>query len=273
MKNYLALTLLIISLSCCNRHQKPVTETQELKPLILVSKDYNDVFQKWLSASVKHEQFTCFNMYDLKNKDSITLLLNQADGIIISGGEDVNPALYGKEDEINRCGSIDTYRDSLEQMMILYAMNQKIPLLGVCRGHQIMNVTFGGTLIIDIPKDVGSLYVHRDTRKEGEQKSTATLHTVYAENGTFLYNIVKSDSGIVYSNHHQAVENLAPEFIASSDAEDMIIESIEPVDTLLHPFILGVQWHPEAMDVNNPFSGNIGRKFIYSVNLRCSHRN
>ncbi|MCF6200710.1 MAG: gamma-glutamyl-gamma-aminobutyrate hydrolase family protein, partial [Hydrogenimonas sp.] len=66
-------------------------------------------------------------------------------------------------------------------------------------------------------------------------------------------------------NHHQAVKKLAKGFRISACAKDKVAEAIEPVDTLLHPFILGVQWHPEAMDVKNPLSGRIGRKFMYKV--------
>ncbi len=257
--------LLIISLIVSCKHQQKVSSSNQPVPLILVSKDYNNTHEKWLSNSVGNHNLKCVNMYAVKSSDSINLLLKKADGIIISGGEDVNPSLYGKQDEIERCGTINPHRDSLEQKMIRFAVKNKIPLLGICRGDQILNVTEGGSLLIDIPTDIGSKYLHRDSRKAKEHKSTAVYHSVYIEKGTFLYNIVKVDSGNGYSNHHQAVKKLAKGFRISACAKDKVAEAIEPVDTLLHPFILGVQWHPEAMDVKNPLSGRIGRKFMYKV--------
>ena len=266
MKKIFALLIIILVFGSCKHQQKAVKENNDPKPLILVSKDNKGVFQTSLSKSTGNQKLECLNMYSVKNPDSLKKLLRKADGIIISGGEDVYPGLYGKFDEKDRCGVTDQYRDSLEQMMIKYAISNKIQLLGVCRGHQILNVSQGGTLIIDIPEDIGSKYLHRDARKKELNKSTSVYHTVYIEKGTYLYNIVKADSGSVYSNHHQSVEKLAPGFYISSYAKDKVIESIEPKDTLNHPFILGVQWHPEAMDVKNPLSGKIAGKFMGKVN-------
>ncbi len=265
MKKFLVVVALVSIFSSCKHQQQSVTQVEVPKPLVLVSKDFNHTHQNWLRASIGNDKVKCVNMYAIKSLDSIRIMLKQADGIIISGGEDVNPALYGKEKELDRCGTINQHRDSLEQMMIRYAVNRKIPLLGICRGHQILNVTQGGSLIIDIPTDVGSLYLHRDSRKAKEHKSTAVDHMIYIEKGTYLHNIVKVDSGSAYSNHHQAVDKLAPFFRISSYGKDKVVESIEPADTLRHPFILGVQWHPEAMKAENPLSGTIGRKFMGKV--------
>ena len=257
--------LFIISLIVSCKHQQKTISYKPATPLILVSKDYKEIYQKWLKNSVENENFKCVNLYAVKNKDSVNLLFKKADGVIITGGEDVNPSLYGKQNELDRCGTINPHRDSLEQKMIRYAVKNKLPLLGICRGHQILNVTEGGSLIIDIPTDIGSKYLHRDSRKAVEHKSTAVYHNIYIEKRTFLYNIVRVDSGKIYSNHHQAVEKLAKGFKISAYAKDKVAEAIEPADTLQHPFILGVQWHPEAMDVKNPLSGRIAGKFMYKV--------
>ncbi len=259
------LYILIIGLSVSCKHQQHVNSEKKSVPLVLVSKDFRNTHEKWLSNSVGNHNFKCVNMYAIKSKDSVNLLLKKADGIIIAGGEDVNPGLYGKQNELDRCGTINPHRDSLEQKMIKFAIKNKIPLLGICRGHQILNVTEGGSLIIDIPTDVGSKYLHRDSRKAKENKSTAVYHEIYIKRNTFLYNIVKVDSGNGYSNHHQAVEKIATGFEVSAFAKDKVVEAIEPSDTTLHPFILGVQWHPEAMDTKNPLSGTIGRKFMNKV--------
>jgi putative glutamine amidotransferase len=142
--------------------------------------------------------------------------------------------------------------------MIQYAMENDIPLLGICRGHQILNVANNGSLIIDIPSDYDTTIVHR---KGGD-------HMVRIIEGTLLSDLILPDSGLVNSSHHQAVEDLAPGFRASAFAPDGIIEAIEPVDPYEHPFILGVQWHPETLvrvSENHPFSMPILMRFVEEV--------
>ncbi len=265
MKKYIVLFVLVMIFSSCKHQQETVLKTSMKSPIVLVSKDYKSTHQTWLRNSIKNDNVVCVNMYAINSIDSFKMMLKKADGIIISGGEDVNPALYGKQKELNRCGKINPHRDSLEFLLIKFAINKKIPLLGICRGHQILNVSQGGTLIIDIPKDVGSDFIHRDSRERYRNNSTSVFHKIYIEKGSYLYNIVKVDSGYAYSNHHQAVEKVANKFKVSSFASDKVAESIEPIDTLQHPFILGIQWHPEATDVKNPLSGTIARKFMNKV--------
>ena len=257
MKKFFLALIIISFFASCKHQQKNIKKYDGSKPIILVSKDSKKTFQTWLQNASNEKKFECFNMYSIKEKNSINIMLKKTDGIIISGGEDVNPALYGKEYELERCGTITKYRDSLEQVMINYALENNIPLLGICRGHQIMNVSFGGSLIIDIPEDIGSESLHRNMGR--------TNHMIYIEKGSYLYNIVKVDSGIILSNHHQAVDKLASKYTISSYAIDKVAESIEPTDTLNHPFILGVQWHPEGMDVKNPLSGKIALKYLWKV--------
>jgi putative glutamine amidotransferase len=228
---------------------------QSDKPFVLVSKDYDNRFAEWLPMSGR-ESITV-NMYTV-DPDSIAYYLSRASGIIISGGPDVNPVLYGKASETDRCEGIDNRRDSLELRMIRYAMENHIPLLGICRGHQILNVANEGSLIIDIPSDYDTTIVHRG----GEG------HMIRIMEGTLLADIILPDSGMVNSSHHQAVETLAPGFLVSAVAPDGIIEAIEPVARDAHPFILGVQWHPETLirtDENHPFSLPILTYFVEEV--------
>jgi len=224
-------------------------------PVVLVSKDYDNRFAEWLPMAGR--PFKPVNMYTVCD-DSIAYYLSMADGIIISGGPDVNPGLYGKASETDRCENIDNRRDTLELSMIRYAMENDIPLLGICRGHQILNVANKGSLIIDIPSDYDTTIIHR---KGGD-------HMVRIIEGTLLSDLLVPDSGLVNSSHHQAVENLAPGFRVAAIAPDGIIEAIEPVDRDGHPFILGVQWHPETLvqeSENHPFSLPILTRFMEEV--------
>lgn len=221
-------------------------------PVILVSKDYDNRFVQWLPMAGR--PCLVVSMYAV-SADSIAYYLSKADGIIISGGPDVNPAWYGKVSETERCENIDNRRDSLEIRMIRYAMDHDIPLLGICRGQQMLNVANNGSLIIDIPTDHDTTIMHRG---DGE-------HLVRVIEGTLLSELILPDSGFVNSSHHQAVEHLAPGFRASAYAPDGIIEAIEPVDLMEHSFILGVQWHPETLvreSKDHPFSRPILLRFM-----------
>jgi putative glutamine amidotransferase len=241
---FLIVFFLVILLVGCSH--KPDAE-------ILISKIYNDNFPEWLSQTGKNLVFK--DMYKVR-MDSVDYFLREADGIIISGGEDVNPALYGMEKEIGKCEEIDYRRDTLEIRMIKYAIANRIPLLCICRGCQILNVVNGGTLIPDIQTDYGTAIIHRG----GTSK-----HTVSISEGTLLYEICRVRGDTVNSYHHQAVKDIAPSFRAVAYAQDSIIEAIEPADTSGHAFLLGLQWHPEVMEFSDPLSGLVADRFIKEV--------
>jgi putative glutamine amidotransferase len=229
-------------------------ESPSTKPLIIISKEYNKNFSSWLSmADTNHNRV---NMYNV-SEDSISLLLSLADGIIISGGPDIDPAIYGKESEKDRCENIDYRRDSLEMRMIRHAMDHDIPLLCICRGHQMLNAFMGGSLIIDIPTDHDTIIQHR---QNGE-------HDISIIEGTLLADILKLKTGSVNSRHHQAVDELAPGFIASAYAPDGIIEAMELADRERHPFVLGLQWHPESMirDSDSPLALPVVIRYMEAV--------
>lgn len=219
-------------------------------PCILISKEYTPNFHEWLSQDDRRVDLV--NMYAV-GADSIEYYLLRSDGIILSGGPDVNPALYGKEEMAGICEDIDYRRDTLEYRMIRYAMYNNIPLLAICRGCQILNVANGGTLIPDIPSYFDTVILHNG----GTNK-----HLINILEGTLLYEICQTGRDTVNSYHHQAVEETAPSFRAVAFAEDSLIEAIELADTSLHPFILGIQWHPEAMEFSDQLSGPIAVRFI-----------
>jgi gamma-glutamyl-gamma-aminobutyrate hydrolase PuuD len=123
-----------------------------------------------------------------------------------------------------------------------------MPVFGVCRGQQILNVALGGTLIIDIPTDHPGKVIHQ------QEDYLSCFHLVTLVKGSQLHNISKSDTGSVTSNHHQAIEKVAPGLKIVAWTTDSIPEAIEWSDPAGKPFLIAVQWHPERMDAKSPLS-------------------
>ncbi|MFO7940818.1 MAG: gamma-glutamyl-gamma-aminobutyrate hydrolase family protein [Bacteroidales bacterium] len=222
------------------------------QPLILISKDYNGHIQEWMQDLAPDNNLRI--CYDIP-QDSLLFFLEQADGMIIGGGRDVHPDLYGKPDYVSQCGSFDRFRDSLELRMIEYAMTHKIPLLGICRGHQILNVALGGTLVPDIP----TAYPESNIR---HRRIFAKAHVIHILPGSWLADLPVQKRQKVNSRHHQCIDLLAPGFRVAALSPDSIIESIEYIDAE-HPFAIGVQWHPESL--RNSLSMAVGRAFLQAV--------
>ena len=195
------------------------------------------------------------NLYPMP-LDSAILALDHCSGLLLSGGEDVYPGIYGMESDTARGTEINRHRDSLEIAMIARAFDSGLPIMGICRGNQILNVYLGGSLVIDIPSDFGTSVAHQCVDWEH------CFHEVYPVKGSLLANISGVDSGLVTTNHHQAVRILAKGLRANVFSGDSLTEGIEWADTTGKPFLLGVQWHPERMDAENPLSGPIARKFV-----------
>jgi putative glutamine amidotransferase len=163
-------------------------------------------------------------------------LIGTLDGLLVPGGWDVDPARYGQEAH-PETDSPRPARDEWEQALILEAIRQDVPLLTICRGEQLLNVTLGGTLHQHLPDIVGEgvyqLGGHQFNKIEVEIKAHSLLN-----------NLLGEDSAIVPVSHHQAVDRLGDGLVAAAWSEDQIVEAIE------HPgqrFCLGVQWHPEQL--------------------------
>ncbi|MBN2662307.1 MAG: gamma-glutamyl-gamma-aminobutyrate hydrolase family protein [Bacteroidales bacterium] len=223
--------------------------------IIVISADtHENHVTKWLSNFDDNVQIvTLYGMSD----DSVNYYLSVASGVVITGGEDVNPALYGKDSLLTLCGTINNYRDSLEIKMINFALLNKIPLFGICRGLQIMNVSQGGSLIVDIPYFVGDT-LHRIL-------SGRTYHNVNVLNNSLISEFIDADSGLVLSNHHQAIDQLAEIFNIAAFASDSVIEAIEIKDTNKYNFAAGVQWHPEGMNFDDAMGKPFAIAFLKQV--------
>jgi microsomal dipeptidase-like Zn-dependent dipeptidase/gamma-glutamyl-gamma-aminobutyrate hydrolase PuuD len=162
------------------------------------------------------------------------------DGLIITGGPDVDPLRY-REDPLQALGEVDPLRDEYELKLVKLATDRNIPLLGVCRGEQLINVFFGGTLYQDIPSQrTGRPLVKHVQKMPGKYPS----HTVSVTPGSQLAALTGSGTLRINSFHHQAVKDVAPGFRAVAWSSDSIVEAIEAWPE--RP-ILAVQWHPEAM--------------------------
>jgi len=234
-------------------------ETKKSKQIkIAISKEKSDnsttKYADWLLRHNNNIEY--YNLYPL-GIDSAVKLLKTCDGLLLTGGEDVFPGYYGKIDDTSRCGSFDRYRDSLEFSLIDNAISNKIPIFGVCRGEQILNISQGGTLYIDIPTDYDTIVKHRN------HNFSRSFHPIILVNNTLLYNSCRgNNTGDVVSHHHQGIEKLGNALVISAYAKDNLAEAIEWADTTNSNFLMAVQWHPEAMDTLHPLSAPLAKKFL-----------
>ena len=197
----------------------------------------------------------CRDMYAIPI-DSALKLFKGCSGLLLTGGTDVNPGLYGKAYDTVRCWPIDYHLDSLEIALIDSAVSWGMPILGICRGHQMINVALGGSLIVDIPQDFGTSVIHQCV------DFTTCFHTVAIDTGSLLFSISGVGSGQVNSSHHQAADQMAPVLKAIAFTSDGLKESEQWMNPSGKNFLLGVQWHPERLDPENKLSGPIAIRFL-----------
>lgn len=196
--------------------------------------------------------------------DSSLALLKDYHGLLITGGEDVFPDWYGMIHDTSRCGGFDRYRDTLEIELIQHAIELGIPILGICRGHQIINITLGGTLIVDIPEDVGTEVIHRCP-----DKPLDCHHQVFIVEGSQLEEITGVSKGTVNTNHHQALKETGSGLRISALTLEGLPEAIEWKNPEEHSFLLGVQWHPERMFDFPELSTPIAERFVSEAKIRA----
>ncbi|HWF44896.1 MAG TPA: gamma-glutamyl-gamma-aminobutyrate hydrolase family protein [Candidatus Kapabacteria bacterium] len=182
--------------------------------------------------------------------------IKEIDGIIFTGGADIQPARYGKQSEERLCGEIDEARDQAEFELADKAEQEAIPTLGICRGLQLLNVHRGGTLLTDIETFGGRN--HKRTSNDEDSRHHVTIAA-----GTYLAKILSKREGEINSAHHQAIERAGDGLAISARAtEDGTVEAIEWTDATGKPFFLGVQWHPERMDYDEQFAGRLFETFL-----------
>jgi putative glutamine amidotransferase len=182
--------------------------------------------------------------------------LSLCDGIILSGGEDVDPQFYGQDPHIH-LGPTLPDRDLVEIEIVKYAIRNNIPILAICRGTQILNVALGGTLIQDIPSQLQEPIQHSQTVERRRD-----THWVKVSEDSKLFHILGSDKIRVNSLHHQALDKVSNDLRVVAMSSDGIVEAVEYMHS--STFTIGVQWHPESMASTNRSMNNLFIEFIKS---------
>ena len=191
-------------------------------------------------------------MYD---DDKIVELLSSLDGIIFTGGEDFDPSYYN-ERPIPQMGKVNAYRDEFDIKLLRLAVEQGVPVLGICRGIQLINIVYGGTLY----QDLSTQYHDNSIRHRQKQPKEDTSHSVLVEDNTVFSEIVQQRMLMVNSSHHQAIKKVAPGFVVAGKSPDKIVEAREKIDS--RNWILGVQFHPEVRVTRDNAMRNIFQRFI-----------
>lgn len=191
--------------------------------------------------------------------EEIDAAIDQADGVLLPGGVDVNPGLYGEERRVETQPPHNE-RDRFEMYLLERAIEKRIPILGICRGLQVINVKQGGTLYQDIEKEMpGSIRHDWHHDEEGKAISRSQLtHSVSIQEGSEVHAILQQGKVEVNSLHHQGIKDLGKGLVASGHSLDGLIEAIEMPD---YPYLIGVQWHPEEL-CSDPLWDGFMRNFV-----------
>lgn len=188
-------------------------------------------------------------------------LVETFDGFLFTGGPDVHPFLFGEETHA-RCGSVSSRRDQMELLLLSLVMEAKKPILGICRGVQLINIGLGGTIWQDIGEQTkGSFSLAHS------QPFSFTLpsHKVALTANTRLFKLSGRDTLAVNSMHHQAVRDVAPDLTISAVSSDSLTEAVEMTG---YPFLIGVQWHPEYLWKTDPAAFRLFQEFVNACR-RC----
>lgn len=227
-----------------------------MKPTIAIPQIGNDLFRAYMKSKYVqslHRAGAEVRWIDLKDPEAAVAEMLTCDGLLLPGGADLNPALYGQA-PTEKCGKPNQLRDKAEMRMLEAFLPTNRPILCICRGIQLLNVFYNGTLYQDIKGTQMCRHSHFPSKSKG-------IHTVKVSPNTKLGRILGENTIKVNSLHHQAVDQLGPGLTISAVSEDGFIEGLE---VFLHPFCIGVQWHPEHMSKGNPQQQKLFHAFVQS---------
>jgi len=260
MKKYIYFILVACFLSCEN--------SKETKTIILSKASANYV--NWLSDPY----INIINAYDCTNLDSILLLAN---GIVLTGGEDINPLMYGDSSNLQLCEKMDFRRDTIEKILFDFSLSEQIPFIGVCRGMQMMNVAHGGTLYGDLPTEIGELVTHRNNGEVMHDvvvscfipKNTPIISYTSSSNFDYTAMIFPQSSFAdtifsVNSWHHQGLKDIAEGIKVIAKSYDGLPEAVA-MNKDIHPFMIAVQFHPERLGEDNAIHKNMRTRFFEAI--------
>ncbi|WP_081615158.1 gamma-glutamyl-gamma-aminobutyrate hydrolase family protein [Dietzia sp. UCD-THP] len=186
----------------------------------------------------------------------IQQILAEADGLILGGGGDVSPLLYGGDPCDSTLQGVNPQRDANEACLVRHALQKGIPVLGICRGAQMINVIRGGTLTQDVRRDIETALNHQGP----EEALHTALHTVEVAANSLLSRFLRVSSAVeVNSAHHQAIALIGRGLRVSAQAADGVVEAIESTES--DDILLGVQWHPENLWRTQPHAYTLLRSF------------
>lgn len=227
-----------------------------MKPIIGITPLYDEKMDSyWLIPGyvdmVKYAGGIPLILTFTDNIKDVSAIVDKLDGFIIAGGPDVNPMIYGEE-KLDICGDVSLKRDELELQVIIEAMKKNKPILGICRGFQLMNSFLGGSLYQDIVTQFESNVNHRQ-----EKPYIKPCHNINVSG--ILKEITGKDSIMVNSCHHQGVKKLADCLEAVGYSDDSLVEAFVIKD---YPFGMGVQWHPEMLYKEDEDSVLIFKAFV-----------
>ncbi|MEW9668935.1 gamma-glutamyl-gamma-aminobutyrate hydrolase family protein [Ammoniphilus sp. 3BR4] len=189
-----------------------------------------------------------------EDEQTIRQIASQLDGLLLTGGGDIDPFLFGDE-PLPSLGSITPERDTLEVLLIREMLSLDKPILGICRGCQILNIAAGGDMYQDI-------YTQKSSPLLQHSQNAPRYHVShYADirQKTLLHRIMGEERIKINSFHHQAVRNLADGFCIAATSTDGVIEAF---DSREHAFVLGVQWHPEDLILKHPIMFKLFTAFV-----------
>jgi putative glutamine amidotransferase len=185
--------------------------------------------------------------------------VEHVDGLVLTGGGDIDPLFFDNEDCDHRSRDINRSRDEFEFKLIERALERELPILGICRGMQVMNVFLGGTLILDLPS--------AGFGNHSEEDKYRVAHPVAVTPGTLLSAVTGASVLEVNSSHHQAVDKIGSGLMVSATSPDGVIEGAEWAVKDRAPYLSLVQWHPERMQMypDSPASRTIAERFLENV--------